>query len=78
MIWAMILRRLSDDRRAMYVDYYEPRIIQGELTVVMVRNKVEDGRKEPMGTPDNYKLCVLKDPDDWIVLTWGGDEMLMP
>lgn len=80
-----VLKRLSDDRRAMFVEYDDVLKFVSEMTergliVVMTKKWANDSddKRCLVISKKSYKLVVIKDPADWIVLTMGGDEALIP
>jgi len=69
-----MLKRLSDDARALYVDDGKsPRC------GIVVMAKAEYAKSEALmtDTPEDYELTTIADPKDWIVLSLGGDLLIL-
>jgi hypothetical protein len=72
-----ILKHLHSDARAMYIDYFEAKILEGQLVVCMAKKCITNLKREFRSRPEDYKVCVLENPDEWIVLTLGDDRYLI-
>jgi len=72
-----MLKRITDDRKALVVDYNER---SGCWLVAFVSDKAVK-RAEKRGKLPNdlkdYKFYYIKNDCDWIVLTMGCDEVLV-
>ncbi len=71
------LKRMSDDARAFVVDYVETKG-SGAFIVAMVRKKFrKDAMEDLPAEPKDYVFEEITDTDEWIVLSYGEDFVLI-
>jgi len=71
------VKRMSDDAKGILVDFD---VEQNQWLVVMAKRRFrEDGGEKVLvpSKPNDYVVKCIKDSDEWLVLTDGGDFVLI-
>ncbi len=70
-----LLKNVNDDlHRVLVVDFNDG----GQAIVAQVKKKIRKAEKVPI-SPADFEFTVIKDTDtdNWIVLEWGHDQLLV-
>jgi len=71
------IKRMSDDARAIVIDYTEQGL-GGCFLAAMAKRKFREGNEDNLPSrPGDFKIVKIKKPDEWMVLIQGHGGILV-